>query len=131
LKDSNNSVYEHTTADGSVERWYVVRDLGSALGTTARIRPARGDADQFAAVPFLTGLDGGYVRFGYTGWHERLVRDRITPDDVRWASRLLAQLSEAQWHDAFRAGGYDPAVAGKFIRRLREKIDEGLAVAGG
>jgi hypothetical protein len=128
LKNSNNSVFEYTT-DGAVERWYVVRDLGSALGSTSRIRPVRGDADQFAALPFLAGLHNGYVRFGYTGWHERLVRDRITPDDVRWASGLLAQLSEAQWRDAFRAGGYDAAVAEPFIRRLREKIAEGLAVA--
>jgi hypothetical protein len=130
LKNSNNSVFEHTMSDGAVERWYVVRDLGSALGTTSRLRPARGDADQFAAVPFLAGSDGGYVRFGYTGWHERLVRDRITPDDVRWASGLLARLTDAQWRDAFRAGGYDTAAAGKFIRRLREKIAEGLAIPG-
>jgi hypothetical protein len=129
MKNSNNSVFEHTAADGAVSRWYVVRDLGSALGTTSRIRPLRGDADQFAVLPFLNGIDGGFVRFGYTGWHERLVRDRITPDDVRWASGLLAQLSESQWHDAFRAGGYDRASAGQFIRRLREKIAEGLAMA--
>jgi len=49
---------------------------------------------------------------------------------VRWASGLLAQLSAAQWNDAFRAGGYDPVVAGRFIRRLREKVAEGLAVGG-
>jgi hypothetical protein len=130
LKNSNNSVFEHTTADGAVERWYVVRDLGAALGTTSGLRPARGDAEQFAALPFLNGLAGEYVRFSYTGWYARLVRDRITPDDVRWASGLLTQLSAAQWHDAFRAGGYDPVVAGRFIRRLREKVAEGLAVGG-
>ena len=130
LKNSNNSVFDHTMPDGAVERWYVVRDLGSALGSTSRIRPMRGDADQFALLPFLSGTDGRYVRFGYTGWHERLVRDRITPDDVRWASGLLAQLSERQWRDAFRAGGYDAAAAEPFIRRLREKIAEGLAIGG-
>ncbi|HVG72176.1 MAG TPA: hypothetical protein VM819_14760 [Vicinamibacterales bacterium] len=130
LKNSNNSVFDHTMPDGAVERWYVVRDLGSALGTTSRIRPMRADADQFALLPFLSGTDGRYVRFGYMGWHERLVRDRITPDDVRWASGLLAQLSERQWRDAFRAGGYDAAAAEPFIRRLREKIAEGLAIGG-
>ena len=130
LKNSNNSVVDHTIGDGSVERWYVVRDLGSALGATSRIRPRRGDADQFAALPFLAGSDSRYVRFGYSGWHNDLVRDRITPDDVRWASGLLAQLTEAQWRDAFRAGGYDAAAAAPFIRRLREKIADGLAISG-
>jgi hypothetical protein len=32
-----------------------------------------------------------------------------------------------QWRDAFRAGGYEPAVADRFIRRLLAKIAEGLA----
>ena len=130
LKDSNNSVFEHTTAGGAVERWFVVRDLGAALGATSRLRPTRGNAEQFAALPFLNGLEGDYVRFGYTGWYERLVRDRITADDVHWASGLLAQLNATQWNDAFRAGGYDPVVADRFIRRLREKVAEGLAVGG-
>jgi hypothetical protein len=35
-------------------------------------------------------------------------------------------LSDAQWRDAFRAGGFEPAVADRFIRRLKAKIDEGL-----
>jgi hypothetical protein len=131
LKNSNNSVFEHTNGDGAVERWYVVRDLGSALGTTSRIRPRRGDADGFAALPFLVDSDSRFVRFGYNGWHDRLVGDRITADDVRWASGLLAQLTDAQWRDAFRAGGYDAAAAAPFIRRLREKIVEGLAIAPG
>jgi hypothetical protein len=128
LKNSNNTLYEHTLGPDRVERWYVVRDLGTALGTTARVRPARSDPEQFAELPFLSGIRGAYVDFAYAGWHGELVRDRITIDDVRWASELLARLTEAQWHDAFRAGGYEPPVAARFIARLREKIAEGLAV---
>lgn len=129
LKNSNNTTYEHRTRGGDRERWYVVRDLGTALGGTARVRAARGDVDQFAAIPFVTGVDGGFVRFdGYLGWHQDLVRNRITPDDVRWASGLLSQLTETQWLDAFRAGGYEPRVAARFVRRLREKLSEGEAI---
>ena len=68
------------------------------------------------------------VEFAYSGWYEKLVRDRITPDDVAWASRLLAQLSDRQWRDAFRAGGYEPDVANRFIRTLRERTRQGLDV---
>ena len=46
LKNSNNSVYEHKTASG-MEEWYVVRDLGAALGGTIGLRPRRGDPDEF------------------------------------------------------------------------------------
>jgi hypothetical protein len=127
LKNSNNTMYEHKAA-GGVERWYVVRDLGTALGTTARVRAERGDPDRFAALPFLAGLQDGYVEFAYAGWHDDIVRGRITAEDVRWASGLLGQLTEAQWRDAFAAGGYDRAIADRFIRRLREKVAEGLAL---
>jgi hypothetical protein len=129
LKNSNNTLYEHTLAPGRLERWYVVRDLGTALGASARVRAAKNDPVRFAEMPFLNGIKGAYVEFAYAGWHRELVRERITPADVRWASRLLAQLTESQWHDAFRAGGYEKRVATQFITRLREKIAEGLAIA--
>jgi len=34
-------------------------------------------------------------------------------------------LSDEQWSDAFRAGGYTPEVAGRFIRSLKAKIEQG------
>jgi hypothetical protein len=34
-------------------------------------------------------------------------------------------LSPEQWRDAFRAGGFEPAVAERFIRRIHEKIEQG------
>ena len=129
LKNSNNSVYEHKTADGSVEQWYVVRDLGASLGAPGGLRPKRGDPDQFAASPpFLTGMNGDHVTLGYTGWRASLVRDSLTAEDVRWACGLLAQLTETQWYDAFRAGGFEKPTAEKFIKTLRQKIAEGLAL---
>jgi len=45
---------------------------------------------------------------------------------VHWASELLAGLTDGQWADAFRAGGYEPAIAARFIGRLQQKIAEGV-----
>jgi hypothetical protein len=128
LKDSNNTLYEHQTANGAIERWYVVRDLGTALGSTARVTPIRGNPDVFERLGFIKGLRNGYVEFEYHGLHDELFDRRITPDDVRWASTLLGRLNDAQWHDAFRAGGYQPSVAQRFITRLQAKIADGLAL---
>ena len=123
LKNANNTLY--AASDGDAGRWFVVRDLGMALGGTGRIWPRRGDPDVFDRHQFITGLQDGFVSFEYHGFHEELIRRRITPDDVRWASELLAGLSARQWRDAFRAGGYDAAVGERFIRRLHEKIEQG------
>jgi hypothetical protein len=127
LKNSNNTLYERKVG-GRVERWYVVRDIGAALGDTDRFAPRKGHVETFERHPFILGVNSGYVDFAYKSWYQKLVRDRITPDDVAWASNLLARLSNQQWRDAFRAGGYEPAVANRFIQKLREKVDQGRGI---
>lgn len=124
IKNSNNTLYEYRSQEGS-EQWYVVRDLGTAFGATGRLAPQRSDPDVFERQRFILGVSNGFVRFDYHGWHQELVRERITVDDVRWASELLAELSDQQWSDAFRAGGYDPRVAARFIRKLQANIVRG------
>ena len=128
LKSSNNTLFERRRGN-SVEQWYVVRDLGAALGDTNVIAPRKNHPPSFEREPFLLGVTDGHVTFAYEGWYKSLVRDRITPKDVAWASNLLGRLTDRQWNDAFRAGGYEPAVADRFINKLREKIDQGRSLA--
>jgi hypothetical protein len=128
LKNSNNTIYRFRASSGRVERWYVVRDLGTALGEPARMRPLRNDPEAFERIPFFAGVENGFVVFDYRGWHDELVSSRLTPEDVRWASELLAQLSDQQWHEAFSAGGYERTVAQRFVRRIREKLADGLSL---
>ena len=130
LKDSNNTVYALTSPREGAARWYVVRDVGSALGETGKLDAKEGDPDLFEQLPFVKGVRDGFVQFNYHGWHQELFTGRITPDDVRWVCDLLAKLSDAQWRDAFRAGGFDPVVVDRFIRRIKSKIDEGKQISG-
>jgi hypothetical protein len=127
LKDSNNTLYEYKDGE-RVQRWYAVRDVGAALGDTHRISPRKGHPEAFERHLFIRGVTNGHVNFAYNGWYQNFVRERITPEDVNWASSLLAQLTDRQWQDAFRAGGYEPAVANRFIRKLREKVEQGQAL---
>ena len=98
---------------------------GRRSATGSRIAPRKGHAETFERQPFIIGVSNRYVDFAYNGWYEKLVRDRITPEDVAWASNLLAQLSDRQWRDAFSAGGYEPQVADRFIRTLQKKVEHG------
>ncbi len=129
LKNANNTLYEHHRGD-FVEQWYVVRDLGTALGESGRVAPVRGDPTRFEQFQFIVDVHGGFVRFDYHGFHQELVRDRITPDDVGFACEMLSQLTDTQWRDAFRAGGYTPDVADRYIRKLQANIAQGRQIAG-
>lgn len=126
LKNSNNSLYEYRDGD-LVEQWYVARDVGAALGDTNLLAPRKNHVESFEQTPYILGVNDGYVRFAYSGWYKNLVQDRVTPDEVAWASELLGRLSDRQFADAFRAGGHQPAVAKRFIAKLREKIAQGRA----
>jgi hypothetical protein len=127
LKDAQNVVYELKEAFDGARRWYVARDLGQSFGRTGVIDAPRGDPSVFEQTPFITGVANGKVRFDYRGRH-RVLFENISPADVRWACERLRALTDRQWRDAFRAGGFPDSIAERFIRRMKEKIDEGLAL---
>jgi hypothetical protein len=127
LKNVNNTLYEVKHAGEGPDRWYVVRDLGTALGETGRLVPRRNNPDLFEREGFVLGVKEGFVQFNYHGGHQELFRT-ITPADVTFAVDLLKQLTDSQWREAFRAGGYPQATADRFIARLHERLDEARRV---
>jgi hypothetical protein len=127
LKSAQNVIYDLKQAREGARRWYVVRDLGHSFGETGKFRADRNDVVEFETEAFTKGVSNGKVRFNWSGFHKELVSE-LTPADVRWTCERLGRLSDRQWADAFRAGGYDPALAERYIRRFKQKIAEGLAL---
>jgi hypothetical protein len=128
LKDDNNAVYdvEGAPREGA-SRWYVVKDLGASLGQTGRMDPRRGYIDGFEKEPFITGVNDRKLEFGFRGRHRDLL-DQVRVEDVRWISERLQRLTDRQLHDAFRAGNFSDDVAARYVARIRQKIEEGLAL---
>ena len=127
LKDDNNSIYQTAATWDGAKRWFVVRDIGAALGETGIIEPRRNWLLGFEKQSFLTNVAGGTVEFDYDGRHQELLK-MITPADVQWAGRQMARLTDAQWRDAFRAGNYGAADSARFIKRIKEKISDARAL---
>jgi hypothetical protein len=127
LKDANNVVYSLKEPREGASVWYVTRDLGHTFGRTGVIDAPRGDIDVFEKTPFILGVEQGAVRFDYRGRHKVLF-ENIPPAHVRWLCERMQRLTDAQWKDAFRAGGIEGELADRFIRRMKQKIAEGLAL---
>jgi hypothetical protein len=127
LKDDNNRLYVLDKPLHGAARWYVARDLGQTFGRTGIINAPRGNIQVFEETPFIRGVENGRVRLDYRGRHKGLF-ENITPADVRWICERLDALTDKQWDDAFRAGGYAKPLAERFIRRMKQKIEEGLAL---
>lgn len=127
LKDDNNSLYAVKPPSEGAARWFVVRDVGAALGETGKLFPRRNWLKGFEETGFITAVNGNRVEFDYDGRHQELL-DMLTPADVRYGAQLMQRLTDRQLNDAFRAANYAPADAERFIRRLKQKIADGLAV---
>ncbi len=129
LKDSNNALYVLKSPLEGARKWYVARDLGQTFGQSGTLNAPRNDVEAFEASPFIRGIANGKVQFDYKGRHLALF-ENITPADVRWICERLNRLTDRQWQDAFRAAGYEREIADRFIRRLKQKVAEGLALKG-
>lgn len=128
VKSEQNAVYRFEREGQAPRERYVIKDLGASLGRTSWLVPGtRDDIEGFEKEPFIKSVSGNRVHFHFHGaWREPQLPGSITPDDVRWMCERLARLTPDQWRDGFRAGGYTDAEAGRFIRRMQQKVAEGL-----
>lgn len=134
-KTSNNKIYGH--ADGT--RRFVVRDLGASLGKTSSSKllwtiPVRGlgqgsrnDINDFESQGFIESIGENEVDFDFETIYGSVV-DMVRPADVRWTAELMSRLTDSQLDDAFRAAEYSADTRARYVKKLKAKIAEGLAV---
>jgi hypothetical protein len=138
LKTINNRIYEAQDATTWPRRRYIVRDLGASLGWakqyavltmlgTAGGQGSKNDIAGFEEQGFVKKVDGNKVTFDYRGMNQKLL-DRVTVPDVIWACELFNKISDDQWQAAFRAGAFPQAEADRYIKKIKWKIAQGLAL---
>ncbi len=132
VKSQQNALYEYKAKAefAGPRQQYMVKDLGASLGRSAwPVGGTKADAAGFEDEPFIHRVEGNRVYFGYNGaWLEPQLVRSITPADVRWTAELMSRITPRQWNDAFRAAGFGPGDASRYISRLQEKIAEGRAL---
>jgi hypothetical protein len=128
MKASQNKIYEVERRSDGPARRYVVRDLGATLGKPRWPTGTKNNVEHFENHGFIRAFRNGRYAFDYYGRHPELFRD-IAPEDMRWICSRLAQLTPEQWRDAFRAAAYEPHVADRYVRKIQDKIREGLSTA--
>jgi hypothetical protein len=138
FKTSNNKIYGGDKSSDN-ERRYVVRDLGASLGKTSQpwllrlpgfirvMQGSKSNIDDFESQGYVRVDAAGRLVFDYAGNYRDLVK-HVTAADVRWVCQLMSQLSDQQLTDAFRAARYDDAIATRYVKKIRAKIAEGLAL---
>jgi hypothetical protein len=124
-RGSNTAIFEHRV-HGRREARYLISDWGAAMGKwgTTVVSRSRWDPDGFEAqtAKFVTGVDGGLVRFGYQGQRTPDVASALPVEHVRWFYRHAARLTETQLREGLRASGATEEEATRFARALLERI---------
>lgn len=144
LKDENNSIYEQKHSDdGSPELHYAVSDLGASFGTTGRSwthSRSKGNLDSYQHSKFIRKTTSEYVDLNvptrpaliylatpkefFSRMGMRWIGQHIPRDDARWIGGLLAQLSDDQIRDAFRAAGYSAKQVDVWAKVVEGRIAE-------
>jgi hypothetical protein len=113
LKSSNQHVYDVN----GVEQRYIAADLGSSFGSAGKTMfYTKGVLKDYQSKPLIKNAGPEFIDF----WRFK----HIPREHAKWIGGYLAQLSDDQIRDAFRAAGFSPAEVEGFAQKVREKIDE-------
>ena len=124
---------------------YTVTDLGASLGAVGGFgaRRSKNNVNDFARSRFVSKVNDGNVKYAYdlkpkklgilsVLWPPYYNRQRnatnrmnkVPVEHAAWVGSQLAQLSDDQLRDTFRAAGYDRATTEVYVRTLRRRIIE-------
>jgi hypothetical protein len=123
LKDENNKVVHVPGEGGQGELRYIISDLGATFGKTGNfITHSRNEPEKYVKTGFVDKVEGGYVRFDYSGKNGGLF-DAVTVEQARWIGDILSRLSEEQVKDAFRAANYKPEQVEALAQEVMGRIN--------
>lgn len=132
LKDSNNKIL-YVDDNNRPELRYIISDLGATFGHASsipffwRIMRSRNNPTKYAKTAFLEGVKGNRVQLHYYGKNRGLFHD-ITVQDAEWLGSWVAQLSDRQIRDAFRAANYTPSQINLLTNTFKNRTEELLSL---
>ena len=141
FKKNNKVLHDKDTNEAR----YTVTDLGATMGKAAGVAAGRSknNVRDYTRTRFVKKVDGDNVKFAYDLHPKKLgllsvfyppyfIRqhkatkrmNKVPVSDAAWIGAKLAQLSDEQLRDAFRAAGYDRGTQDAYTRALRNRINE-------
>lgn len=137
LKQQNNGIYR--VSDGDLR--YVVSDLGDTFGKTGGDwTRSKGNLEDYLESKFIDKATNTEVDLVLNSrppllyavavpyYVKRTKMEKVSEDiprsHARWIGQWLAQLSNSQIRDAFRAAGYSPGEVDGYSRKVRQRINQ-------
>lgn len=150
IRPENNHIFSVRGESGEAEARYVVSDIGATLGKVGGLggKRSKNNLADYRASKFVIGVEKGVVKFdfhtkpkgmgffasifkpsyGKSQATKEKVMSNIPVEDARWMGARLAELSDEQLRDAFRAAGYDSATMEGYVAAIRGRINQLVAL---
>ena len=143
LKDDNNAIFENEKEPGP--QVYSVSDVGTSMGTPGKSyndRVSKGNLAVYNHTKLIAHAHKDYIDLNFPKcppftelfefeWgfyfrqvHMRWIGKHIPRADAKWIGSLLAQLTQDQIRDAFRAAGYSELEITAYTDALLSRIHE-------
>ena len=141
FKKNNKVLHNKDTNEAN----YTVTDLGATMGKAAGIGAGRSknNVRDYTRARFVKKVDGDNVKFNYDVRPKKLglisvfyppyyirqhkattTMNKVPVSDAAWIGAKMAQLSDEQLRDAFRAAGYDRNTQEQYARAVRNRIND-------
>jgi hypothetical protein len=141
FKKNNKVLHNKDTNEAN----YTVTDLGATMGKAAGAGAGRSknNVRDYTRSRFVKKVDGDNVKFNYDVRPKKLgllsvfyppyyirqhkattTMNKVPVSDAAWIGAKMAQLSDEQLRDAFRAAGYDRNTQDAYARAVRNRINE-------
>ena len=137
LKESNNAVYD-VKEEGPR---YVVGDLGATFGQTGNaITRSKSNIGEYSGAKFIQKVTADHVDFFFSSrpfilsavdapyyakrTHMQDIAKHIPLAHAKWLGQMLAQFSDDQLRDCFRAAGYAPVEVELIAAMVKQRIKD-------
>lgn len=146
VRKNNGVLYVKDPKTNRVEARYLVSDLGATLGAVGAIggrRRSKNNVQDYTRARLVKKVDDkGNAKFDYdikpkglgllTVFYPKYFfgqrrassqMSKVPAQDAAWIGQKLAQLSDEQLRDAFRAAQYEPGTREAYVRAMRQRIN--------
>jgi hypothetical protein len=125
-RGSNTAIFEHRLPNGSLEARYLIIDWGASMGKFGSpVTRTKWDCAGYESqnAEFITGVENGIVRSGYTGQRTDEAIEGITVEDVRWLYGYVGRITDEQLREGLLVSGATEEEAACFTRAIRERLN--------
>jgi hypothetical protein len=120
-RGSNTAIFQQNE-----HLFYFIEDWGGAMGNWGKyLTRSKWNSKSFLhqSSEFVR-LDGGEIRWGYSGQHTALLKRDIRPSDITWLLKYLEPVTDTQLRTGLLSSGASEEETRDYVQGLRLRIQQ-------